>query len=207
MFYLIGGTPRTGKTSLAKTLFKEIDVSWISTDTIESVVSRYVSEKDFAGLFPKSLVRRETEYSNDIMYEKYSSSEIVELYFKQAESLEQALEVFLESEARYGHSYIVEGYHITPSLTAKLQKSFKVRSVFLGREDKEDIRKSITVDTGPTNWVVGKTKKTETFDKITDMIVEFGEKVRQGAESYDQRYCSMDGDFKENSKEALAYLK
>lgn len=136
-----------------------MEIPWISTDTIESVVSQYVSEEEFPSLLPKSVIRKETKYSNDLMYETYSSAEIVDAYLKQAESLERALEVFLESESKYNHSYIIEGYHVTPAIVSKLKSSFEIKSVFLGRENKEDVSRSITTDASSTNWVVGKTKK------------------------------------------------
>lgn len=207
MFYIIGGAPRTGKTSLAKLLSEKLGVPWISTDTIESVILQYVSEKELSLLFPKSKIRKDTEHSNDTMYERYSSAEIVNAYLNQGKSLERALEAFLESEAQHDHSYILEGYHATPSLVAKLKDHFEIQSIFLGREDKEDIRESIITDKGSGNWVMGKTEKTETFDKITDMIAVFSEKIRQEAQNNNQQYYPMDGNLKDKLDNAATYFR
>ena len=67
MFYLIGGAPRTGKTTLAKQLSKKLVLPWISTDTLESVVLKYFSDEELPLKFPKSVIRRETKQSNAVM--------------------------------------------------------------------------------------------------------------------------------------------
>src|SRR4051812_42769122 len=110
MFYFIGGAPRTGKTTIAKSLAKELGVSWISTDTLESVISEYIPEEKF----PKNLIREETDQSNDVMYTQYSTDEIKFAYFKQAEAVQDTLMRFVECESQNGREYIFEGYHILP---------------------------------------------------------------------------------------------
>ena len=201
MFYLIGGAPRTGKTTLAKQLSKKLVLPWISTDTLESVVLKYVSDEELLSKFPKRVIRRETKQSNDVMYKNHSAQEIVDAYLKQAEGMEEAIQVFLESESRHGHSYILEGYHITPTLVTKLKGSgFETQSVFLGRGDVDDTRKSITINSGSSDWVIDKTENEETFGKIAEMIVLFSDTLKKGVQ---ENYYSMDGDFTANLEKAL----
>lgn len=201
IFYLIGGTPRSGKTTLAKKLAGKLIIPWISTDTLESVVHGYVPDEKFNTLFPKTIIRRETKQSNDLMYEKYSSQDIVNAYIKQGQTLEKAIQILIESENQYNHSFILEGYHVTPSLVEKLQdKGINLKAVFLGRNDLLDTLQSIQSETGENenDWVIAKTKSKETFEKIAKMITLFSATLKSEAEKYAQHYYSMDGDFKKN---------
>lgn len=206
MFYLIGGAPRSGKTTLAKQLSKKLELPWISTDTLESVVAQYVPEKELPILFPKSVIRKETAQSNDEMYKQYSAQEIVDAYIEQSKALIDAIKIFLESESKYNHSYILEGYHITPTLVNKLQQKISIQAVFIGREDVTDTLKSIKQSTDSSDWVIEKTKSEDTFHKIAEMIVLFSTTLKTNAKKYKQEYYSVDGDFEANLKEILEHL-
>lgn len=207
-FYLIGGAPRTGKTTLAKQLSQKLDLPWISTDTLESVVSEYVPREKFPEMFPKATARVETNRSNDLFYEKYSTPQIIDLYFKQGSTLTKAIKMFLESESIYNHSHILEGFHITPEITSDIQKmGYEAKPIFLGRENLSDTLKSIHQGNMVGDWVIEKTQNEATLEKIADMIVSFSAALKDEAKKYDQQYYSMDGDFQFNLKKTLKHLE
>lgn len=207
MFYLIGGAPRAGKTTVAKQLSSDLGVPWISTDTLETIVSKYVSEDTFAQLFPKTVVRRETKQSNDLMYTEHSAQEIKDLYIKQAETLWHALKTFIECESRCGHDYILEGYHIPPELIIQLQDQYPMQSIFLGREDAIATLDAITKGSATDDWVINKTVDNNTFPKIAEMLALFGREVRTEAEKRGLRYLDMGTDLEVATREAVRYLK
>lgn len=97
MIYLIGGPPRCGKTTVAKLLSKKLDIPWISTHTLESIVSvtlkqAYGAEdKGITEAFPKDEIRKATEHSNDRMYTEYTPEEIAQAYIKQAGATSEAI--------------------------------------------------------------------------------------------------------------------
>ena len=197
MFYLIGGAPRTGKTTLAKNLSKESGVPWISTDTLESIVSTYVSKTDFPHLFPKAIIRKETGGSNDSMYSEYSSQEIVNAYLSQSKAVWKAIEMFLAVEDKQDHSYILEGYHIHPELIKRFELSFptKTRAVFLGRSHVPTIVKSATENAPPGDWFTGKTSSNETYPKIAAMLALFSAHIEAQANECGLAYFNVDDDF------------
>ncbi len=135
MFYLIGGSPRSGKTTIAKELSKKLNIPWISTDTLESVVMGYVSDDKLDTLFPKRVMRKLTNNSNDEMYTRFSSEQIADAYIEQSKSLANGIEMFIECESSYENDYILEGYHILPELVSRLKTKFDVKAIFVGRED------------------------------------------------------------------------
>ncbi len=206
MFYLIGGAPRNGKTIIAKQLSKELAIPWISTDTLESVVSQYVPEDKFYDFFPKNKLRKETNNSNDEMYSKYSSQEILDAYVSQGKSLAKAIEVFIESESKYDHSYIMEGHHLQPSLISEIETKFKVKPMFIGREDVNQINEAISKSQQLNDWVIVKTKDKATFPKIATMLSEFSIFIKSEAGKYGYDYVSMEGDFDERVVEVVSKL-
>lgn len=206
MFYLVGGAPRTGKTTIAKYLSKELQIPWISTDTLESVVSQYVPLEKRGELFPKNIIRTETNQSNDEMYSRYSSEEIKAAYFKQAEVLWDALKAFIESEHQYEHEYILEGYHIPPELVMQMGDEYPMKSIFVGREDIEVVLESITSSTQKSDWVISKTKDAQTFSKIAEMLVSFSRDVRVEAEKRNLPYFEIGRDFNGDINRAIQCL-
>ncbi len=193
----IGGTPRSGKTTIAKELSKKLGIPWISTDTLESVVMEYVEDNKFDSYFPKNVLRRLTNNSNDEMCAKYTSEQIVDAYFEQGKSLTQGIEVFITSEASYRHSYILEGHHIHPELVLKLEKNFGLKVIFVGREDIVQTLEAITKNPQKNDWVITKTKDTNTYPLIAKMLTAFSTRIRGEAGENKYPYFSMDGNFEE----------
>lgn len=197
MFYLIGGAPRSGKTTIAKELSNKLSIPWISTDTLESVVVKYINSDNIEKLFPKSVLRKLTNNSNDEMYIKYTSNEIVDAYIEQGKSMAQAIETFIACEALYNHDYILEGHHISPDLVLILKDKFPIKAVFVGREDIEETLKAITINPHENDWVTSKTKNTETYTLIANMLTEFSLRVKKSAEENNLQYVSVATNFKD----------
>ena len=198
MFYLIGGTPRSGKTTIAKKLSEKLGIPWISTDTLEGVITGYVDVNKFDSYFPKNVIRKLTNGSNDEMYTKYTSEQIVDAYIEQGKSLAQGIEIFIASEASYNHSYILEGHHIHPELASRLEKNFDLKAIFVGREDTTQTVEAITKNPQENDWVLTKTKNPQTYPLIAKMLAVFSTQIKREAEENRYLYFSMDNNFKEN---------
>ncbi len=203
MFYLIGGAPRSGKTTIAKELSKKLSIPWISTDTLESVIMSYADSAKFDMLFPKNVMRRLTNQTNDEMYTTYTPEQIVDAYIAQGNSSREGIEVFIECESSYKHDYILEGYHILPELVSKLEKKFDIKAVFVGREDEGETLESITVYSQENDWVTKKTKDAKTYPFIAKMLTIFSSQIRKLAEEKGYKYFGMDKNFKDKLQEIV----
>lgn len=197
MFYLIGGAPRCGKTTVAKELSQKLGIPWISTDTLESTIMEYVDDSKFESYFPKSTLRKLTNNSNDEMYTKYTAEEIVDTYISQGASLAKGIKMFVASEAAYNHDYILEGHHIHPRLISELENQFEIKAIFLGRDDTSKTLAAITQNPKANDWVTTKTKDPQTYQPIAEMLTTFSTRIKSEASENNQLYLSMDDDFSE----------
>jgi 2-phosphoglycerate kinase len=207
MIYLIGGPPKCGKTTLAKKLSKSLGISWVSTDTLENVIKPYLNKKDLLKKFPSSALRSK---SNDEKYSKYSASEIISAYQKQAKTVYQAIDMFVLCEMKDGNSVIIEGYHIEPALVKELQKKYgtkNIRGIFLVKTDTKKFISNIEKSSTPNDWIIARTHKKETFLKIAEMISKYGAFFTQEAKRLKFMILNMDDNFDEKIMEAIVYLK
>ncbi len=207
MFYLIGGTPRSGKTTIAKELAKRLNIPWISTDSIESIIIEYVNNEKFKDQFPKNVMRKLTHDSNDEMYSTYEPEEIVEAYIQQGKTLEKGIATFLKRESIHHQNYILEGHHIHSDLVTTLKNEFNIKAVFIGRENEDETLDAITNNSQQDeDWVIVKTKDQNTYPLIAKMLSIFSSKVKENAEKNNYSYYSMSPNFKVSFEKVLKDL-
>lgn len=206
MIYLIGGPPRCGKTTVAKELSK----SWISADTIESIIASNTNKKDLDRLFPKNVIRKKTKQSNDIMYNSYSAKEIVKLYIKQSKASWKAVETMVACELNEGHDYIVEGHQIHPKLMDSIVKKYgkkNIVSLVLTRFNKDGIVFGCKKYKAKNDWFIQKTKNEDTFYKMAEMIKAYSKYFEKEAKKYRIKVINMDDNFSEQLQAVIIYLR
>lgn len=103
MFYLIGGAPRTGKSTLAQKLVERNAIPFVSTDVLLHMVSDTLPELSLTKPY----------------------EEIPEKFFPYIKNLFKHLDSSLKN-------YTVEGDLLLPSHISVLQKEYELRSCFLG---------------------------------------------------------------------------
>jgi 2-phosphoglycerate kinase len=197
MIYLIGGTPRSGKTTVAKKLAASLGVSWISADTLEGLAKHFTSTKEFAKKFPINILRKKTQNSNDLMYSKYTAEQIKKAYVEQAKSSWRVIETLIDYLIGEDQDYIIEGYQIAPKFVARLQKRFcnTIKCVFLTRHSVEIIIKDAKKSTAHNDWFITKTKDVTTYPKIALMLSKYGDYIKKEAKKYNFTSFNVDVDF------------
>ncbi len=210
MIYLIGGPPKCGKTTLAKKISKKLGIQWVASDTLQVVareyVSRYVSKKEFDELYPHNAQKGG---SNDETYSLNTPKQIAKNYMRQAKTSYDAIDMFSICEITDGNDYIVEGYHITPQLAARLIKKYgnkHFRVLFLVKADIEKFVRDVKKSSTPNDWILTKTKEKETLYRIAEMISYYGQFFDKEAKRYNFKVLNMDKDFGGQLKKAIELL-
>lgn len=208
MIYLIGGPPRCGKTTLAKSMAKKFGIPWISTDMLEVVSGEYMTQAQWNKTHPYSLLRRKHR-SNDAFYGALSSREIVSVLRRQAKPTAVAIGMAVACEINDGNDYIIEGYHVEPSLAESLVKKYgkkNVRAVFVVKHDPAAFARDVRKSTTPNDWLILGTKREETFLRVGEMVSLFSGIVEREAKRRGFRVCVMDERFEEKVAEEAALL-
>lgn len=205
MIYLIGGPPRCGKTTIAK----KISRSWVSADTIESMIISNTNKKDLNRLFPKSAMRKKTKQSNDIMYNLYSAKEIVRAYIKQSKASWKAIKTMTTCELNEGNDYVIEGHQIHPMLMDELIRKHGKKNIVplvLTRFDENKIVAGCKKHKAKNDWFIQKTRNKKTFPKMAKMIKIYSEFYEREARKYGIKIINVDVDFLKQLKIAISYL-
>jgi 2-phosphoglycerate kinase len=207
MIYLIGGSPRCGKTKVAKVLASRTNIPWFPADYLGAVVSPYIPENEQAAKFPLRVIRDQNP-SNDFRYSNYSSEEIVEFYYTQAKSVWLGLKAFIKYAAHDEQDFILEGYQITPTLLSELDEDIKksVKSVFLYKQDEADIKSGFKKNLDPRDWLLNNTINEATFAKVANSVHVFGERTLREVIGLGMISFNMDGDFEKKVEEVVCYL-
>jgi len=210
MIYLIGAPPRCGKTTLAKQMSRKTNISWLSSDTLDSIAQEYTAGKNWKKKFPYSHLRRIAKTrDNDDFYSKHPSTKIINLLKKQAQSVQTAIETVIACEIADGNNYIIEGYHIVPSFAQKMIAKYgkqNVRAIFLTKFDENKFATDVHQSTTPNDWLIVLTKKPETFVKVGKMISKYSEYFEKEAEKFGLQTFNMDKNFHEQVDGAIKYL-
>lgn len=136
---LIGGAPTTGKSTIARSLSKKLELPWISTDQIRSVMKSATSYKDNPGLFVPSGYEEAENFLNN-----FSAQEISDMEFNQAYSVWSGIEKIIQDKNNWKDGCIIEGVNIIPELVNKsFKKDNTLKSIFIIDENADRAREVI----------------------------------------------------------------
>ena len=207
---LFRSPPKCGKTTLAKKLSKKLGIQWVASDTLQVVsrqyTSKHISKQELDKLYPHSALRQET---NDKTYSFNTPKQIAKNYIKQAKASYDAIDMFSICEITDGNDYIIEGYHVTPKLAAKLIKKYgrkHFRILFIIKEDPKKFVQDIKKSSTPNDWILSRTKDPKTFCKIAEMVTYYSQFFSKEAKIHRFPIITMDKNFNGQLKKAMKIL-
>jgi 2-phosphoglycerate kinase len=134
---LIGGAPTVGKSTLARALATELDLPWISTDTIRGMMLK------LSGREEGSVPGRSSPMTAEEYLTTYSAREIVERQNRESEEVWAFVRALIDTDDTWG-SFIVEGVAILPHLVARdYGGNEEIKSIFLVTGSADRIRRVV----------------------------------------------------------------
>lgn len=137
---LIGGTPCSGKTELARILSKQWCIPWISTDVIRSFMKTLVRRENYPNLFDFDGMTAETYLTTRTV------QEVVEEQNRESKDVWKGVSKFIGVATEWSgwESYIIEGVAVLPRHVDALMKiKTNVKSLFLLDKHEDRLRNVI----------------------------------------------------------------
>lgn len=136
---LIGGMPTAGKSTIAKSLSKHLNLPWISTDQIGTIMRAVASKEKYPKLFTWD------DYNGVQFLNDLTADEIADNEFANGEANWLGVRKLIKEDYTWNDGFIIEGTHILPHLVAKdFSDSSNVKAVFIGDHDVERVRRVVS---------------------------------------------------------------
>ncbi|MFH1142422.1 MAG: hypothetical protein ABIH67_02740 [Candidatus Uhrbacteria bacterium] len=210
MIYLIGGSPRSGKTTLSIKLSKKLGVPWISSDYIRSFILPYIPKKDIAFRMPiEEMFFKKSKCNNDLYYQNYSLSEQIQADIIEGKTMWPGIKRFIENSIWSKNSFIIDGVHLLPEMVSQFKgTSFwkNIKIVYLVKTDEEKILPGFWKSNDPSDWLLTCTKKDKIFSEAAKMVAKFGRYLEKEAKKYGLKVYNTDQNFQKKINQAVKNL-
>ena len=172
---MIGGAPTTGKSTIAQSLAKQLELPWLSTDQIRNTM-RVVANKDkYPNLFNGGL-------DAETFHTSFTASEIVDKEVAQSEAAWLGIKAFINEDYTWPNGFIIEGVNILPHLVSRdFGDHSNVKAVFLIDRNTERMRKVI-YERGL--WADARDYPDYVKEKEMEWAALFGERLEEAAREH-----------------------
>lgn len=205
MLYLIGGSPRCGKSILSRKLSRESDIPYISTDNLRLVVLPYFKGKEKYKNFP--FLKMFDVRSIDNFFRMYSGKEQLKADLKEAGSTWPGIESLIEHLLACKMDYIIEGIHLLPSLVSRFKGNRNVKVVFLTKVDEEKIFQGLSKNKDNSDWLMDNAKNKKTIMLAAEAMSGYGKYFVKEAEKHGYECFNTEDDFSGKINQAAGYLR
>lgn len=187
--YLIGGTPRSGKTTLTMRFLHERPMLAASTDAIRYMLRQVIPETDQPDLF--HLGKYTSNDPERQAYLRSNPSDVINIQNKESAIVWRSVVDFIHSNLADGVDVLIEGIAVLPELVAQLDCDYSV--VFLGNQSDEHfetIRR--TARSNEHDWMHN--LEDETIKAFAVFNQTFSKYIAEQAEKYHMPYVEVHDD-------------
>jgi 2-phosphoglycerate kinase len=209
MIYLIGGSPRSGKSKLAKIFAEKKSIPYFSADDLRPVIQAYLSKDSLEEKIPNEFMYANCNFDNDVYFEKYSAAETIETDLIDSHTLFTGIESLINHFHLTERDLIIEGVQLLPELVFGLMNKdyyAQIKIVYLVKTDAKKIRDDIEKNDPKSDWLLQNTKKTETLDKAANMLSDYGKYFTRESEKYGFALFNTENDFFDTLDKAETFL-
>jgi 2-phosphoglycerate kinase len=200
--FLIGGTPRVGKTSLTLRFLKEKPILATSTDAVRYMMRRIIKEDDEPALF--HLGKYTSNDPERQAHLRNHSSDIITIQNNESTIVWRSVKDLIESNLADGFDVLIEGIAVLPEFVRQLECEYT--AVFLGNQS--DQHHQTILDTARKNrddWMHD--LDDQTIEAFAIFNKTFSRYVEDEANKYGLRYIEIHDDtFEHDIGQALDFL-
>lgn len=205
MIYLIGGSPRGGKSILSKKLSKTLNIPYISTDNLMLVVLPYFKGKERYKNFPNLKMFDLTAI--DKFFQLYSGQEMLKADIKEAKSIWPGIKSLIDHLITCKVDYIIEGVHLLPSLVKQFKSDKNIKIAFLVKLDKEKIYQGLIQNKDNNDWITSSTKDKKIIAMAAKSLCISGKFFFRETKKYGFKCFNTEDNFLDKINQAVKYLK
>ena len=191
MIYLIGGAPRTGKSTIAKQFAKFIDGRFVSTDELED------PSQDQSVFF-----------SDDATKNILAPKERLESVINDTNQIIHKIDNIINAATSNNEVIVIEGVHLFPKYVSDLIKKFgekNLKAIFIGSSDIELMLQGMNQNTSPNNWP--KNFSQEVKRQIATFTKAFSDYIEAESKKYNLQYKKRSDNFQKDTNEVIERLK
>jgi len=207
MIYLIGGSPRCGKTILAKKLSSKLRVSHLSTDAFYPMVLSMIPKPEIKKKFPQQDMPTP---KGKFRFDVYPNQAMLKAQTTEAETMWPPIKAFISSLVHREQDLIIEGIHLFPKLVNQFKntKQWKhIRIVYLIKMDLEKIQTGFSKSKDIYDWMYPAIKNDkERLGKAAEFVRSKSVYIEKEAKKHRFRLFNTDDNFRVALKEAQDYL-
>jgi 2-phosphoglycerate kinase len=208
MIYLIGGSPRCGKSILSRQLARKLDTNIFACDYLRPIVIAYTPEEELDKKFPFIKMYDDIGHSNDVFFERNTTGEILKADLTEAKTLWAGIKEFIKQKAVLDRDIVIEGVQLLPELIDSLrtEEYFKnIKIIYLIKENEELILDGFMKNT-QNDWLVRDTNTEKTLPYAAKMVRAYSDYFKKEADRYGFEILNTENDFENKIEEAVDYL-
>ncbi len=205
MIYLIGGSPRGGKSILSRKLSKMLDVPCVSTDNLRLVVMPYFKGKNKDKNFP--FEKMFDLNAVDKYFIDYSGKEMLGADIKEAETIWLGVKSLIDHLLNCKMDYIIEGVHLLPDLVRQLGNNKNIKVVFLAKSDEDKIFDGLLQNKNNNDWIASNIKDDKIILLAAKSLCDYGKFFIEETKKYNFKCFNTESAFHDKINQAIEYLK
>lgn len=200
MIYLIGGSPRSGKSILSRKLSRKLNIPHIATDDIIPIVIPYFKKNELDKKFPI--------YTMDIkeLMKKHTGKERLKFDIREAKSIWPGVKYLISYLMECKMDYIIEGVHLLPKLIKEFGANSNIKIIFLTKLDEDKIFRGILNNKKNRDWVLDNFKDKKDIRLTSQHLRIYGEYFIRETKYYRLKCLNTENNFHCQLNKAFYFL-
>lgn len=200
--FLIGGTPRVGKTTLTLRFLKEKPILATSTDAVRYMMRQIIKKSDEPDLF--HLGKYTSNNPEHQAYLRDHSSEIISIQNSESAIVWRSVKDLIESNIADGFDVLIEGIAVLPKFVRQLECAYT--AVFLGNQSDLHVQTILhTARKNSNDWMHN--LDDQTIEAFAIFNKSFSKYIQGEAARYNLHYVEVhDDNFEHDISQALTFL-